>query len=483
MFRHNDNKICYDNQYAVVPTPKVPCYKHVIYPRPNQWHRTRVSDMTMKALCYENTFHQQQSSEKQEQQRQDKHRHQPKRQLVIIADKNNTPPPHDVYEKNHLLSKHSGGGGGGGMEEDADSDYEQVELLLGDEEDDDDIFSFDLEEEEGDNANDADYPLSGEHITKQASALESKVCFEPILHQSLKQQHQKTSCNDLSPLSSLSNSTSSSSSASVSVLSLSSTLSSTTSTTSSISTRNVIGKDSSNNLRRYSTEMTTTTKTSSTTKETRLLPVTTRQLSSSQYPTINTIDNKTSFGDVKVGDLISKWESRDDTDLISNTTTKRWWPNHIRAEHVENLRNKKGDYCIRRCDRQQQQQQQCEHERERQCKRQCRSRLDRALCGIHDKCYCRYCTKWDDSAIDNKGDEDLDPIGGFEESKNYTTQLEEEEDDGAVLQQEFHSMNINILDESNWDLNETKAAVVGCGEDSAFDNLSSPFNPYSLTFQ
>jgi len=114
MFRHNDNKICYDNQYAVVPTPKVPCYKHVIYPRPNQWHRTRVSDMTMKALCYENTFHQQQSSEKQEQQRQDKHRHQPKRQLVIIADKNNTPPPHDVYEKNHLLSKHSGGGGGGG---------------------------------------------------------------------------------------------------------------------------------------------------------------------------------------------------------------------------------------------------------------------------------------------------------------------------------------------------------------------------------
>ena len=52
--------------------------------------------------------------------------------------------------------------------------------------------------------------------------------------------------------------------------------------------------------------------------------------------------------------------------------------------------------------------------------------------------------------------------------------------DELLLRQGLESMT--VLDKSNWMEDETKAAVVGCVEDSLFDNFQSPFHPRYFPF-
>jgi len=194
--------------------------------------------------------------------------------------------------------------------------------------------------------------------------------------------------------------------------------------------------------------------------------------------------------------LVSKCEREsrdDDTEFVFSNNKNTWWDDNATKTtnddvdtnngFVDGLDNVSSFRNI-------------PQRRRGQGRRQRRSRTERAFCGIYDsagRCYCQYCTKWEDIVTEyTENEEYLDPMAGFEDfnsnnnnnNNNRTNNWEGHHSDNIVdddeLRQGFESMD--ILDKSNWMDDETKAAVVGCVEDSLFDNFQSPFNPRFLPF-
>ena len=183
-----------------------------------------------------------------------------------------------------------------------------------------------------------------------------------------------------------------------------------------------------------------------------------------------------------------KKSNQNETERVLNTTTKQFATPKYTLDRIEETRNRNDSDCIHlssaitstKLERVAKYFEQANSvdAQDRKCHtypRKLRSSCEMKKAFNFDGCYCVKCAIWEDITYERKTRE--------VDANNNCHKITAIDDATAVqLQQELSAVNIldesyssvPVLEKSNWMEDESKAAVVGCVEDPIFDNYHSP---------